>query len=735
MKNMRTLFIGLALTLSVHWGWGQAIIAAQQFQIKGTNFRLTTYEKSVDGYKNVLRLESMPGDTGLIFYLMSLDAIDFNDLFWDAIRTKPQITGTENYSRSDYNEATKLFGAIVLAANFKDDRPIAGRMILKETILLAKRKPISEDSNKCHRNPQKPRTMDAINAMKMRLSDASLNEEQPASTTPSNAKILQAEMQKSTAEIIAVGDDLKEITNQLNELKGKIEVKFQAQSDQEKRVLSYLKDIQQQSISEPNSDEKGINYESLYQANKSLIAQYQQTIADVQRSLADNSEKEMGNQEIWNKIQVIENTSAEYFSKLEQMQKRQGEIAARINQNTAKGDMITTSIAAKIDSMRIEFNEGMIERIVVVAQCHEGKCTGETCEKCPQNAGPLVFTNHFPIGFSTMRNYANDRVMQQFLVDRSGNNAIALSELFTYIPNLRLNTRDFSPKDTAMTFFPSMKEYVLHRPLTSELLKARIYTDFVGLNESEPNGLIQTEIDKRINLYTFRRSVGAGRRFNYSFIQFVRPVFTLSKIDSKLRRLEVQENSFGKNGIYRPYKYTTTLELLQYENMSAGLDLNLFLFDSQPFKTTFFIHAGMRFGRVAFTDSLRVLDSITAKATGAVNNFGANTARVFPELTLTVYPEEAFSLSATYRPSMNFLMDRNLIQIPREKELLQENGKNAMAIHLVHTLELVATVKLSERGELYGRYRMHMLGTDLRTNFHQAQVGYSVFLTKKVSSQ
>ena len=126
---------------------------------------------------------------------------------------------------------------------------------------------------------------------------------------------------------------------------------------------------------------------------------------------------------------------------------------------------------------------------------------------------PLKFTNYIPIAFSTKKHYDQlDKGMYHLWEEHHDEYVIRLDELIKYNENLRLDTRGYNPKDTVMFFKTPAVNKPVYRERSSRILKAKIFSDFVGLDETEPNGLIQTEISKKIDLLSIRRKLWSPKK-------------------------------------------------------------------------------------------------------------------------------------------------------------------------------------------------------------------------------
>ena len=259
----------------------------------------------------------------------------------------------------------------------------------------------------------------------------------------------------------------------------------------------------------------------------------------------------------------------------------------------------------------------------------------------------------------------------------------------------------------------------LYKEETSKLFEARVYSDFVGLDGKAANGLLQTEVAKRLNLNTTRiGGKGWFRNVNFGYLSWIEPTMTLSKIENTNKYLALKQaapiDSSGRNRFY-----ATTLDIRQHEALSIGTRLNLVYVDLPKYKSTLSVNVGAYYGRTPI--SVSTIDTTT--------NNGLNTVTVFPEFTCDTRADERWGLSLSYRPSFMRILSRDIVQIA---DLL--DPQNKLSPNIVNrsysTAQFQVFFQASEenRGRLFFRYRYHWQSGDQNLGFHQAQVGYSFYL-------
>jgi hypothetical protein len=199
-----------------------------------------------------------------------------------------------------------------------------------------------------------------------------------------------------------------------------------------------------------------------------------------------------------------------------------------------KVDTIISVKKYKVVRLQAEINDGYLENIVVYIS--NGKKI-------------MRFTLPFPVGMSSVNNfkkYSKERLYDldssPFLISKDWAHPqffIKLSDIIDYDYYLGVKRRDYSPKDTSLDI-QGGTSLILHKEETKKLFEAHIFSDFQGLNENKPNGLIQAEINKRININTIQY---LSKRYlywffgSYGYFQYIAPSVTVSKIEQHNKRL------------------------------------------------------------------------------------------------------------------------------------------------------------------------------------------------------
>lgn len=426
----------------------------------------------------------------------------------------------------------------------------------------------------------------------------------------------------------------------------------------------------------------------------------------------------------------------------------------------------------EVQQVQMEVLEGFIENVSVIT-----KETGGS-------GAVRVFSNEFGIGFASKNNMGN--LHSYFLVEKDKPNdskaMINLGELLDFNVQHEPGRRDYSPNDNAYVFSLSGKELTtpLYKSPTKRLIEARVFSDFIGLNQENPNGLIQTEISKRINTNTNRGLILPRKNVLFDamrfvlgqgggLLQYVIPTITLSKLEENNRSLivhrerdvvtytpltlkkpilDVDGNQLGlkdttlQQPVITGKPYVTAMELLRNQNFSAGLDFNMLYSENVGGKFNFYLDGGFKFGRTSIKDSLHKIEKyeniygaeeLKIVKSGFVNNFGVSTLQMYPHLKMQWLPDERFGVTLsrkwTYFKMWNGEIENGKL-LQGNYNFATDSGEEAPAKKYtwINTWELFAFLKLTENGKLFFRYRINYEAGHRSYNFNQAQVGYSFYI-------
>lgn len=367
---------------------------------------------------------------------------------------------------------------------------------------------------------------------------------------------------------------------------------------------------------------------------------------------------------------------------------------------------------SKIDQLQfkprktqIEFSEGYIRNITIEGSIFNKNDTTDVLFK------EAFFKNKIPIGFSSIHDLDKFKNLNLTLYSKRRNIdvEIPLSYFLCYHPNLRINTRDYCPENGVINIEHPNNEIKLYKEKAANILTARVFSDILGMQEDNPNGIIQTEVEKRINIWTRRFKLPLGA--NWGFLQYAKPYVVLSKVEKQNRYLELEKQN--KKDTLK----INSLDLFQHEAFRVGTDINLITFDGVSAKSTICWDMGVAFSKVIVSDT-------TTIETAESNKTHINNLNLYTKANFRLFPDERYGISFSYQLSYYSPLNHGieLLQIKEERD-----NKNWL-----QSMEMMAFLKTGDAGKVFFRYRLNSSLTNWDHNFAQVQLGYSFDITKQI---
>lgn len=387
----------------------------------------------------------------------------------------------------------------------------------------------------------------------------------------------------------------------------------------------------------------------------------------------------------------------------------------------------------EIDSIEVEVSKTFIENFAVY-----GKVKFYDFHKngiSEQESLPMTFYNHLPLGISTLASIENAVSRIKLYGGINGKMyEMSLGDVMAfYRPDVKNYRTDLSPADTSFTLVKNkgMQEVHTYKTATKRLFEMRVYSDFVGMSGTAPNGLVQTELSKEV--YTnSRKTVAEGRHglfVNWCFGTYITPYTVLSKLEQNNKYLPLfrySDPALPASLLYAGNSlYATTVQLKRYENFSAGMDLNLVSLTIPKWKTQYFLDPGIAYGRTGVGDSILGADSIRT-----VHEFGVNTISVKITLKVVFQTDERyfFDMRAGFQ-WLNILSG----EVSQTQRFRTQDLRTAPRLDqkMLFTMGLNAGFSPTSNinGRLFFRYNYYGLVTrHAKEGFSQVQLGYSYYL-------
>lgn len=376
----------------------------------------------------------------------------------------------------------------------------------------------------------------------------------------------------------------------------------------------------------------------------------------------------------------------------------------------------------KIKEVCLQFERGFLENIRVTVDIQGQE---------------EIFENIYSIGFSSKYNYKQFHRINLFARKYTINGdrayiilADIIDNYFNFLDNY---TRDYSPADTALCISPeTTHQAVLHKDKLVNLFDSKIYTDLVGTNDNAPNGLVQIEVLKRVNLRTVRSQISSANG-SYGWLNYLNLWGAITKIENKERFLFMKNNNDIQNGKIVSPNYATTLDLYRYENLSLGVEANAFLIDLPNTKVTYYLDLGGRFGRTPAKIISRGIDPqqdtlLALRAGDTVSAIPAYTFTVYPKISVEILPERRFSARFSYQLQHTWMLSNNqfkqVASYGKSETSLLPIEKNAYWTHMIELFTRIETSK-QERSRIFARARFYIQKGDINTFFPQLQLGYA----------
>ncbi|AKD56985.1 porin family protein [Spirosoma radiotolerans] len=168
--------------------------------------------------------------------------------------------------------------------------------------------------------------------------------------------------------------------------------------------------------------------------------------------------------------------------------------------NHYTGALSILKLSHKVDRVTIEIEDGAMKNIV--ARLIKMKYADN--EKSPREY--LEFKNLFPVSISGKFDpeyFSTINLLCQNCGSVKGvTRSMSLSQLLTFSITLENDKEDYSPANSVFSLSPKNSIQELRKEKRSKILEVAAFTDFLGLDGSQPNGLIQIEARRRININT-----------------------------------------------------------------------------------------------------------------------------------------------------------------------------------------------------------------------------------------
>ncbi len=411
-----------------------------------------------------------------------------------------------------------------------------------------------------------------------------------------------------------------------------------------------------------------------------------------------------------------------------------------------------------IKRVSIETEDGAIKNITVQAID-----TTKTAITVLSPRRYLEFKNQFPISISGKFDAEKLSKINLYCFNCNGieglSRYIKLSDLIILDIVLENDKEDYSPSNRTFSLTPSNPIVELKKEKRSRLLEVSAFTDFVGLDQEQPNGLIQIEAKRKININTKYHLFAGGDMKNENLAaQVDLGAIKSYTIDRKQNETIYDLQLFKQGG-----------ENLKYTIDTASFKQEKFTVKHRRFRSPFFNIFGSIEPRLLFSkleDNNRFLDS-SALSGNEINSlrlyqqqlasFGTSLQLLkfsFPQLKFTwnvlntgIYwyrSRLSFSSDSTDRSSIplnshyavigtqvNFRPDSRwgaTLGFDYINQSLWNSEYTLSDTHALHQIYFESFLRTDTYSKLFFRFKWTYVHKNRESNFTQIQMGYSLNL-------
>lgn len=308
----------------------------------------------------------------------------------------------------------------------------------------------------------------------------------------------------------------------------------------------------------------------------------------------------------------------------------------------------------------------------------------------------------------------NKKIVSNTTIDLD-NVYFVLSDLIDYVDVLETNKEDYSPVNSVVNLNKNNPVQELRKEKRSRIITVKTFTDFVGIKDDQPNGLIQIEASRKFNLRTKRnglKSVYAG------LFTYIEPKLIFSKIEKNNSYLPFSASDLDQFELSNNKKVfnSNAINILKYQSSAFDVDLNFFKINFPNIKSNFQANMSSGILRTGVTDTISVIGS-TATRADVANNKVLNTFRWGISVLYELKPDNRYGLTLGY-------------DIRRYSLLSKDYNLDLSENNVVNSIWADAYLKTNDENMLFFRYNVSFVSPANKENFVQIQLGYLLDLFK-----
>ncbi len=399
----------------------------------------------------------------------------------------------------------------------------------------------------------------------------------------------------------------------------------------------------------------------------------------------------------------------------------------RLKQQNFKDTIITE---LNINELQIQFSEGTINNLQLFTTDPEDANIINRIKF--RNNTPISISSKFdPESFGYIRIYYDQtsaskafesEIIREIKINETktilgSTPYVKLNEFLRYDILFANKNEDYSPSDTVLTLTPDFFIKEVYKEKTSKVLTARTFSDLAGINENQPNGLIQIEVFRRLNLVTENRQSSNSGYFEA--LRYFTPKFSINKIEENERYLQIQDKTDNikdsTNAVIIRELTVSPIDLVKHRQFELSGDLNLIAYNIP--KVKFFLDLNYSLSQATFsykeTEDSEILSPVYFSTYGALGY-------------IQFLTDSRFGLKIGYDVKKQLLHNKEISGSNESIITINENKINWYGAGW-----LLANLKTSDNSEIFFRSRYSQLFGDTSANFWEIQIGYSFDIIKK----
>lgn len=295
---------------------------------------------------------------------------------------------------------------------------------------------------------------------------------------------------------------------------------------------------------------------------------------------------------------------------------------------------------------------------------------------------------------------------------------ISLADLIDYKTLLDVDREDYSPQNCVVELKPSSPVAELKKIKKSRILTSKAFSDFLGLQRENPNGLVQSEVSTRFLLNTTRSGEGS---YNLGFASFVEPKLVFSKIEDNNRNILFDQADLDLTELpdNRKVFITNPVDLFRHQRFAFDIDFNLLKLNLTQIKSNFRINLSAGINQINSTDTINIINSLPVYNIVPLESIINNWKYGFTFM-IEVKPERRYGIHFSYDW--------------RRYNILNDGYTFPVNKNLLNTITSEAFIKTSDQSNstIFFRSRLSFSNPIEEQNFLQLQVGFlfDIFKTK-----